>query len=661
MDDLFPPKPVELTWKPSTKHPAPAINLQELVLLETVIPFSTIRRIPFHPGLNIVWADPKIATAKKGGSRLAGHSAGKSTFCRIIRWLLGETRFGKDELQQAIGKEFRKGMAALRLEINGTPWIVGRSFWDSNEYWAAEGTSLEEALSSGVPQKHSLPEFLAALEKISIAPLIRQNLPGSDEHLHWTDVLAWLARDQNCALQRVEAWRETQSPADKNIASKEARHILMRLILELLDDREWLEMKTSTELEALKTVEASKKTELDANAYAACEPIRSIVGKDGKSLKGVLLISKAEAHVKKQVDFLNVLKNQLKAIDLPSIESNHEEALTALAKKEQEISTSQRTVNRLDKRIAERSAEEIKAAQRRIDEQRSMPPGYCARSKEEADGVCTFYKEAAIQIATHQTEAEILKIRDDLQEEYEAEVTLHKELEDQLPFLQEREQSARKRLEDTHLLAEQKREEIATCAAELKSAKAILAVAIDASEALDTHSAEVKDLKRNIRKSNERQTAIRRELWQDRTDFGDFFESVLRFLMGEEAHGYIHFDNNGLFDLTAKTRSTLSSAAIDALTVIAFDLAAMFWSASGRGHHPRFVIHDSPRVADMSIVPYEAIFEVAQKAETLGKGPPNFQYIITTTQSPPEELKDRHVILELDASTPAGRLFKRDF
>jgi hypothetical protein len=73
------------------------------------------------------------------------------------------------------------------------------------------------------------------------------------------------------------------------------------------------------------------------------------------------------------------------------------------------------------------------------------------------------------------------------------------------------------------------------------------------------------------------------------------------------------------------------------------------------------MIHDSPRVADMSIVPYEAIFEVAQKAETLGKGPPNFQYIITTTQSPPEELKDRHVILELDASTPAGRLFKRDF
>ncbi len=660
MDDLFPQNPVELHWKPAGERPAPAIHLQELTLLESAIPFTPIRRVPFRRGLNIVWADPRIATAKQGGSRLAGHSAGKSTFCRIIRWLLGENRFGKAELQEAIGTQFTKGLAALRLEINGIPWIVGRQFWDSREHWALKGVSLEEALAGGTPRNHSLPEFLEALEKVSISPLTRHAIPGSEDDLQWTDVLAWLSRDQNCALQTVEAWREAPSPVDRNIASKEARHILMRLVLDLLDEREWQEMRTSAELEAARTAEASKRIELEANAYAACEPIHSLIGKQGKSLTGVLLISKAEAHVRKQKEQLSVLKKQLTSFDLPGMDLSFQESLMAFAKKEQEAATSNQRLKHLARRLAERSADEIKEAQRRIDEKRGLPAGFCAKPREEVKGVCPFYEEAPVQFSTHQAESVIARGRDDLQEELEAEQASHQSLQDQLPFLEERHAANRVLLEESRLLAEEKRNEIARCSAELTTANAILSVAMRTSDALDANLAEVKELKGKIRKSNARQDAIRRDRWRDRNEFGDFFESVLRFLMGEEAHGHVQFDTKGMFDLTAKTRSPLSSAAIDALTVIAFDLAAMFWSASGRGHHPRLVIHDSPRVADMSLVPYEAIFEVAQKAETLGEGPPNFQYIITTTQSPPDGLKDAHVILELDASTPVGRLFKRD-
>ena len=46
---------------------------------------------------------------------------------------------------------------------------------------------------------------------------------------------------------------------------------------------------------------------------------------------------------------------------------------------------------------------------------------------------------------------------------------------------------------------------------------------------------------------------------------------------------------------------------------------------------------------------------------TQGTGRPNFQYIITTTEPPPEHLKTSgHIILPLDASTKEGQLFMED-
>ena len=87
----------------------------------------------------------------------------------------------------------------------------------------------------------------------------------------------------------------------------------------------------------------------------------------------------------------------------------------------------------------------------------------------------------------------------------------------------------------------------------------------------------------------------------------------------------------------------------------------MLWSASGKSHHPRLLIHDSPRVADMSPVPYSAIFDLVAAAEGDGQGAVNFQYIITTTESPPEDLHDKHLVLTLDASREDGLLFRRDF
>jgi hypothetical protein len=74
---------------------------------------------------------------------------------------------------------------------------------------------------------------------------------------------------------------------------------------------------------------------------------------------------------------------------------------------------------------------------------------------------------------------------------------------------------------------------------------------------------------------------------------------------------------------------------------------------------PAFLIHDSPREADLDGQLYAGLFKLAHQWEEAGT--PYFQYIVTTTTAPPAELQDeRYVRLQM-SSTPADmRLFAMD-
>ena len=45
-----------------------------------------IRRIQFKKGLNVVWSPPPKSDAVE--QRIAGHASGKTTLCRLIRYML---------------------------------------------------------------------------------------------------------------------------------------------------------------------------------------------------------------------------------------------------------------------------------------------------------------------------------------------------------------------------------------------------------------------------------------------------------------------------------------------------------------------------------------------------------------------------------------------
>lgn len=103
-----------------------------------------------------------------------------------------------------------------------------------------------------------------------------------------------------------------------------------------------------------------------------------------------------------------------------------------------------------------------------------------------------------------------------------------------------------------------------------------------------------------------------------------------------------------------------TTAAIDSLKVLAFDLAVLCLSIEGATHVPAFLVHDSPREADLGLSIYHRLFRLVTEIEAFGDTP-QFQYIITTTTRPPEDLAvEPWLRMTLRGSPGNERLLRRN-
>jgi hypothetical protein len=197
----------------------------------------------------------------------------------------------------------------------------------------------------------------------------------------------------------------------------------------------------------------------------------------------------------------------------------------------------------------------------------------------------------------------------------------------------------------------------------LNSTRKVLAEKIGDEDALERV---VKD----INKSTGDEAKARKEKAPDLGHFSDLYQRILRYMLGGEEgeageliFGSVKHDGSWL-EVTAEGRNDLDSGAITAAKLISFDLAAMTWGMEGKGHHPRFLIHDSPREADMAEDIYNGLFEAAlalEKASPPG-AEPSFQYIVTTTAEPPAAINGSPWRLEpvLNAMVPGKRILGVD-
>ena len=190
----------------------------------------------------------------------------------------------------------------------------------------------------------------------------------------------------------------------------------------------------------------------------------------------------------------------------------------------------------------------------------------------------------------------------------------------------------------------------------LNSTQKILKKSLDGEERLTSTT-------KAINKSAEQEVKERKLSESERSHFSTLYQRILRYMLGEEVTGAVQNVGRALV-VTAEGRNDLDSGAITAAKLISFDIAAMAWSMEGRGYHPRFVIHDSPREADMAEDIYAGLFEaaLALEAQFKGRAEPSFQYIVTTTARPPETFNGPPWRLHpvLNAMVPAQRILGVD-
>ena len=155
-----------------------------------------------------------------------------------------------------------------------------------------------------------------------------------------------------------------------------------------------------------------------------------------------------------------------------------------------------------------------------------------------------------------------------------------------------------------------------------------------------------------LAESLENQRDARNALQKRKSKLTGYFGDVLRRVLGPSAGGVIEIDANGIYPRPNDAVAASGEAMGTSATVLGFDMACLIASIFGIGHLPRLLIHDSPREADMEeLEMYHALFRLVAELEAKFDGrEPSFQYIVTTTTQPPEELAhEPYLRLKLDA------------
>ena len=132
----------DLEIEPDVVRSEPRFWVGRLVIWNK--PEVVLREIRLRPGLNIIWApDPADRTSTLDEDAIVGHGSGKTLFCRLLRYCLGEDRFAPDEQRDRIVQAFPEGRVGAEVVIDGIKWSVIRPIGTGRHHFAVKNVDLD--------------------------------------------------------------------------------------------------------------------------------------------------------------------------------------------------------------------------------------------------------------------------------------------------------------------------------------------------------------------------------------------------------------------------------------------------------------------------------------------------------------------------------------
>lgn len=652
--DLLPRSGVEV--KPETGRREPRFWVRRLVMWKK--PDTLLREIVLRPGLNIIWSpDPADQGMTPESESVLGHGSGKTLFCRLLRYVLGEDSFSPDDQRFRIGQAFPEGMVGAEVMIGDTQWAVLRPIGSHRLHYAVPDAGLEQVLA-GDYAATGIEPFLEAVENQILSEDVVALIPVEHPLQAWQVALAWLSRDQECRFDKVLDWRSSDSDSGspaRGLSTTKLLDALRALIGAIVPE----EYKLRAEISTLESSQKEAEQEAlrragDADRFRA-RLIAELGMNPNELLPGRLAVEPLRQAAKVKLARLATVSPDVDVSDLETLRSQADEA-------REQAESLKRTLVAVEARIPE-----IEGLMRRI---RGERPGISVEIDKQETPLCPVC-DVPISRAlaegcklSHKmpdldaTKKRLEQLTRDLEEEssrLQAHQAQKVQITQELNPAQSHVEALRQRVREI----ERSRDARSDAWGKTKQ---LIADADSLEEYLlaqeEKHtSAEM--LVGEIEKLRALTTAFRDAQADVFSRLSRFFDAIIREMVGPNAGGKITLDGNGL-KLSVELGGDRSTAAIDSLKVIAFDLAVMCMSIEGGIRLPAFLIHDSPREADLGLSIYHRLFHLVRNLEQ-GEGQPLFQYIVTTTTRPPDELSDKPWLRDKFGGSPAdARLLKRD-
>lgn len=616
---------------------------------------TPIRDIALRPGLNIVWSpDPADAAdaADAASNNRLGHGSGKTLFCRLLRYCLGEDRHSSDEQRQHIAAAFPEGYVTAEVMVCGELWGVVRPLGGGREHHAVQGQQPQALLASLPPQASGMTSLVDTIQQQVLTEPIANLMQTERPQDPWLIALAWLTRDQECRFDKVLDWRAPDSESGSPVRSMSQTRVLeaLRALLGAIGNEE---IEARADIARLEEGAKAGGTEVDRLLW---QVRRS--RKEAAEAVGLQLEDLPEG--KLCVDVLRRTAadrlGKLAKVDSASLHGNVEELRvryetqqTVVADLEKKEATAAATVDTL-KALLPTIRGELSAGKMKVHDASSPVCIICEvpidRALAEGCGLShklpdldTLQKRAQALEGKVQECGLVLKANADAvlaaKKALPAARIRQRELKKALDAA-ERAQDARSGAWRGAQVAREGAKRLADLYEELEAARG----------KFDKQS-EVIEAKRD-QLGSYREAAQRATFDQLSTQFN----AVIRALVAPESSGRVVLGADRL-KLNVELGGSRSTAAIESLKVIAFDLATMCMSIEGKTHVPAFCVHDSPREADLGLSVYQRLFEIVAAMEEIQ--PVLFQYIVTTTTSPPKHLSKRPWLAETLYGSPADR------
>lgn len=618
-----------------------------------------IRNVHLFRGLNIVWSP----TGSDPDAIATGHAAGKTLFCRLLRYCLGEDSFADPEDTEAIRTQFPGGAVGAEIRLRGETWVVRRRFGAPRDDRATKAENVEQLSDERL--RDSFGTFRNAIEGTVFDEEQQQLLAEMpDVQDPWQYVLAWLTRDQECRLDGLTHWRHPESNSQSPVRNSRAD-----IRLNVLRVATGLYSQASNLARGEVSRAASRAQETRAAARQSVvrfdvlrDELRAALDVDADRIwpPAVEILQDEQTARAKHFETLMELADQkirgTSAVSLNPAQVRDEEQLEQaageLAQVTQRIATLEGNIERKRERAKLLEQESAK----RWSEVREAKHPVCPYDGtpidvDEARFVCPLPRlpdpAAAARIAA-ETDKNRKEVLADLSEE-ERDLAI---LRGDKASLDEKVKALRRRVEAHQLTVAAATSSSQAAWATKGMVRRLLELRMECDHALRAEA----EAEGALQGLQSRQVAGLAAFSTSKLQH--WFDYLIRRVVAPQATGSIVLDGNGLHP-TIQWHGTRRSVALNSLQIVLFDLAAILCAVEGSSQAPAFLVHDSPREGDLDPWTYarlfEALFELGPDENTAP-----FQYIVTTTSDPPTGRVRSTIRLEISASEEQQRLFQVD-